>query len=328
MRYITAIFLFISCNFAANEKSGDIVDENPKNSNSNFVSDFKREIVVFSTNSGSTWQPLSSGLPGNTQASFIEKIGNELVLATDNQGVFITENNRTKWKPIGLGLPTSKINALHISGNNIYLGLYRQGIFGSNDNGNSWQSENEGLPNLNVQAILKVNGNLVVGTDIGIFKTQGEGNWKQKSSNAQILSLNESQGKLIAGTATGILLSIDGGANWKQIHSEGAIHSTAFIENRIYAMYMSGDVYASDDFGKNWMKFSYSPNYRAYIYELVGTTDYLLMSNSYGLFKSTDKGISWVNYFKEERFIFFDFLIDGKIIYGTTREADEFRNRN
>lgn len=247
-------------------------------------------------------------------------------MATDNQGVFITENNKSKWKYIGQGLPTPKINALQIADDDIYLGLYGQGIFKSSNNGSSWQSLNEELPNLNVQAILKINENLISGTDIGIFKTKnGLKGWQQKS-NYQILSLNEFEGKIIAGTSAGVLLSIDKGETWKQIHNEGAIHYTAFINNTIYAMYMSGEVFMSEDLGNTWIKFNYSPNYRAYIYELTQIGNDLLMSNSYGLFKSTDNGRSWDNYFKEERFVFFDFLVVNNVVYGATRIANEFRN--
>lgn len=330
-------FLFITlssiigCHFNQKDSSEKQLN-NPieTNSISNKIidSNFKREIVAFSTDKGLTWKPLNDGLPENTQASFIDKKDNELILATDNQGIFITENNKSKWKNIGHDLPTSKINALQPADNDIYVGLYRQGIFKSSDNGSSWQPLNEGLPNLNVQAIVKVNENLIVGTNIGIFKTQnGLKNWKQKSLNIQILSLSKFEGKIIAGASTGVLLSMDKGETWKQIHTEGAIHYTAFIDNTIYAMYISGEVFMSKDLGNTWTKFNYSPNHRAYIYELTNIGDDLLMSNSYGLFKSTDNGKSWDNYFKEERFIFFDFLVVDNIVYGATRIANEFRNR-
>lgn len=248
--------LIIGCHFNQKDSSAN-QPNNPVDtislSNKIINTNFKRGVVAFSTDKGYTWKPLNEGLPKNTQASFIDKKDNELVLATDNQGVFITENNKSKWKYIGQGLPTPKINALQIAGNDIYLGLYSQGIFKSSNNGNSWQSLNEGLPNLGVQAILKLNGNLIVGTDIGIFKTQnGLKGWIQKLSNSQILSLNEFKGKIIAGTSTGVLLSIDQGETWKPIHTKGAIHNTAFVNNTIYAMYMSGEVFMSNDLGNTY----------------------------------------------------------------------------
>ncbi len=289
---------------------------------------FVREIVVFSNDNGATWLPLSEGLPENTQASFIDKKDDELVLATDNQGVFITENNKASWKNIGQSLPTSKVNALHVADDAIYVGLYRQGIYKSSDDGNSWQSLNEKLPNLGVQTILKFGEDLLVGTDIGIFKTPvGQTDWAQKSFGAQVLSINEFNGKMIAGTSQGVLLSVDQGETWITIHNEGAIHYTAYIDSIMYAFYVSGEGYRSTYFGNAWSKFDYLPHEGGYIYELAKIGNTLLMSNNYGLFKSTDGGNAWQNYLPEERFVFFDFLVIDNTVYGITREADEYRNR-
>jgi photosystem II stability/assembly factor-like uncharacterized protein len=149
----------------------------------------------------------------------------------------------------------------------------------------------------------------------------------RKSSNYQVLSLNAFNGQIIAGTSTGVLLSTDNGETWNHIHSEGAIHAVAFIDNVIYAMYLSGAIFMSTDSGANWTKFNYAPNYWSYIYDLAKIGDHLLMSNNYGLFNSTDSGKSWDNFYKEERFVFFDFLAADTVVYGATRIANEFRNR-
>jgi len=69
------------------------------------------------------------------------------------------------------------------------------------------------------------------------------------------------------------------------------------------------------------------PKEGGYIYELAKVGNTLLMSNNYGLFKSTDGGNIWQNYLPEERFVFFDFLVVDNTVYGITRQADEYRNR-
>lgn len=312
------------CSPPQNDTPTESSNQQKKSADTTFV----REIVVFSTDDGATWQPLSEGLPATTQASFIDKKGDELVLATDNQGIFVTENNKASWRDIGQDLPISKINALHVADNEIYVGLYRQGIYKSSDDGNSWQSLNNGLPNLRVQAILKLDENLLVGTDIGIFKTPiGQTDWKQKSSGSQVLSINEFNGKMIAGTSQGVLLSVDQGETWNTIHNEGAIHYTAYIDSIMYAFYVSGEGYRSTYFGNIWTKFDYLPKKGGYIYELAKVGNTLLMSNNYGLFKSTDKGNTWQNYLPEERFVFFDFMVIDNTVFGITRKADEYRNR-
>ncbi len=216
----------------------------------------------------------------------------------------------------------------HVSNHEIYVGLYRQGVYVSKTNGEDWLSLNEGLPNLSVQGILKVKDELIVATDIGIFKTQdGLKNWKGKFSGAQILSLNEFDGKIIAGTSSGILLSTDGGENWKYIHHEGSIHYTSIVDGKVFAMYISGDVFMSDNWGITWTNFSYTPRQQSYVYELTRVGNYLVMSNNYGVFRSIDYGENWEHIYKEERILFFDFIVFDNIIYGGTRAAMENRNK-
>ena len=321
--------LFISCNTSQKES-------NTKNLKTNYSAAslpnntlFNRQIIYSSSDNGKTWNTAITGLPSDTKASFFEKKGNEIVLGTENKGLFITENDRNKWKDIGEELPSKKINALHISGKEIYTGLYNQGIFVTKNDGDLWQSLNKGLPNLKVQGILKIKDEILVGTDDGIYKTKDNLiNWKSKYSGLQILSLQEVNGQIIAGTSKGILLSNDNGETWKTIHNEGALHYTSVLGEKIFALYMSGDVFMSEDFGTTWVEFDYTPRQSAYIYELVGTNEYLIMNNSYGVFQSIDNGQNWKHIFNEERFVFFDFVVFDNIIYGGTRPSNEYRNRN
>ena len=67
------------------------------------------------------------------------------MMATDNAGVFLSSENRTKWTSIGDKLPNKKINALYIDGNDILVGVYQKGIYKSADNGNTWTSLNFNL---------------------------------------------------------------------------------------------------------------------------------------------------------------------------------------
>ena len=321
--------VFFTCN--NRQKEGNIKSLETNYSLASLPNDtlFNRQIIYSSSDNGKTWNPAIKGLPTDTKASFLEKKGNEIVLGSENQGIFITENDRKKWKDIGEKLPSTRINALHISGEEIYAGLYNEGVYLTKNDGGLWQSLNKGLPNLKVQGILKINDEILVGTDIGIYKTKDDLiNWKLKYSGLQILSLQEVNGKIIAGTSNGVLLSSDNGETWKNIHNEGAIHYTSVFGKDIFALYMSGDVFMSEDFGSTWVEFMYTPRKSAYIYELVGKNEYLIMNNSYGVFQSVDNGQNWKHIFNEERFVFFDFIVFDNVIYGGTRPSNEYRNRN
>lgn len=289
---------------------------------------FNRQIIYSSIDNGITWNPVISDLPSDTKASFFDKKGNEIVFGTDNKGLFISENNKTKWKNIGEKLPSKKVNALHVSGEEIYVGLYNEGIYVTNNDGGLWQSLNHGLPNLKVQGILKIENEIWIGTDVGIYKTKDDLiNWKSTHSGLQVLSLQEVNGKIIAGTSSGVLISNDSGETWKTIHNEGALHYTSVVGEKIFALYVSGDVFKSEDFGSTWTKFEYAPRESAYVYELIGVKDNLIMNNSYGVFQSKDNGQTWVHTYVEERFAFFDFIAFDNVIYGGTRPTSEYRNR-
>jgi photosystem II stability/assembly factor-like uncharacterized protein len=280
-----------------------------------------------STNYGMNWQPLKSVLPPDIKVSYFERKGEQIVMATDNYGLFISENKRTRWINISNGLPGAKINAIHVSGNEIYAGVFNKGLFLSKDNGKTWISLNKNLLSLSVQSIVKTKTKIIVATDQGIFlKQDGTEQWKNVYSGEQIISLNQSNGMIIAGGLTGVLLSTDDGEHWKQIHKGGAVHYTALMDNQIFALYISGDVFKSDDWGKSWSMFTYSPRSQAYIYELTKAGNYLLMSNNYGVFRSADGGRNWTLIYKIEEITFFDFIVFGNEIYAGTRVANERRH--
>lgn len=281
---------------------------------------FHRAVVYSSADFAATWQAVSSGLPSNVQASFFEKKGTTLVMATDNQGIFLKEEFSSHWQNIGRGLPNEKINALHVAGEEIYAGVYRQGVYMSSNNGKHWVSLNRDLSNLSVQAIHTVGSELLVATDGGIFRTEnGRTTWKQTFAGEQAISLQEYQGKIIAGTMSGVLLSHDGGKHWTFIHKKGAVHNTALIKGRVFAMYISGDVFVSENWGESWTACQYAPRDGSYAYEIINIGDTLVMSNNYGIFKSDDWGQHWEHVYKEHHMVIIDLIAVGNTLYSGTR---------
>lgn len=275
--------------------------------------------ILISKDQGLSWEE-GSDLSTDIMASFIEPFGDELILATEHHHLFISEGNITRWKRIGLDLPGSKINALQVVDEEILIAIFKNGVFGSSDQGQSWVSYNENLPDLKVLAVLVLGNELLVATDSGIYKsTQNRKAWKQVFEGRQAVSLQEKDGHIIAGCTAGVLLSTDKGENWEFIHKKGAIHQTAIAGHTIAAMYISNEVYLSDNLGKSWTKAQYGPSEGSYVYELAAVGDYLIMSNNYGLFRSTDQGKTWTLDFPFEERVFFDFCVKDGILYGGLR---------
>ena len=287
-----------------------------------------RNSLLLSKDFGETWTNVSQDLPHDIQLSFIEKMNDEIVMATDNKGLFKSSEKRTKWTPITANLPGKKINALHIFDQSIYVGVYQKGIFVSTDNGNSWISLNYDLPNLNVQAIWKMGARLFVGTDEGIFEfLENQESWKSLGITAQILSIYDYKEKLVLGTSLGTAYSPDKGASWEWIRKKGAVHYTHNIKDRIVELGLNGDLFFSNDWGANWVESTYAPREWSYIYELVEANGYYIMSNNYGIHRSSNSGKTWDHIYKTESIAIFDFLVIGKEIYGGTRAWDEYRKR-
>lgn len=283
--------------------------------------------LFISTDYGENWVDVSYNLPDDVQVSFLEQKGEELVLASDNLGVFLSSENRTQWTAIGATLPSKKINALHIVGEAIYVGVYRNGIFKTTDDGRSWQALNENLPNLNVQAIFQSGQRLLVGTDGGLFFLDPNSNWQATNINNQVLSIYEHDNVLVAGTQRGTALSQTRGTSWEWIREEGAVHYTHPIDSRIVELMINGELVYSDDQGNSWTSIYYGPNGDSYIYEIIAAGDYQLISNNYGVHRSSDNGQSWKLIYPIETLAFFDFFVTGDTIYGGTRVWDEFRGR-
>lgn len=288
-----------------------------------------RKPLLISSDFGRSWQNVSGNLPDDIQASFLEPKGEEIVMATDNLGLWLSGQNRTTWKEIGQGLPAKKINALYVSGEEIYVGVYREGIYRSFDEGQTWTSLNFDLPNLSVQAINVYKDRVFVGTDLGIYQLNAEERyWEAAIIGPQVLSIYDFDDKLIAGSSQGSLLSSDGGKSWKWIRQEGAIHYTHNIGKRIYELVLNGDLMYSDDWGESWTETFYEPRSGSYVYEIAQVGEILVMSNNYGIHISEDHGVTWTQTYPTEEMGFIDFLVIGEQIYGGTRAWDEYRKRN
>ncbi|MEL7531204.1 MAG: hypothetical protein AAFN10_07860 [Bacteroidota bacterium] len=287
-----------------------------------------RSPLYVSADQGSTWEAVVSNLPDDTQVSFMEMMGAHMLIASDNRGLYLANQSFTHFEMISEALPSKKINALHLDGETIYVGVYQAGIYQSDDLGQSWQSLNYDLPNMRVQAIRVYEGALVVGTDVGIYQFDKKlSKWENLYADVQVLSLESLQGAWIAGTSRGTLKSTDQGKDWQWIHAIGAVHYTHIVDEQIVEFSLMEDVYLSPDLGQTWTKANISPKESSYVYEVIKSGQSLVLSNNYGIHRSTDGGKNWQLVHATEEMGFFDLYPRGKLIYGGTRVWDEFRGR-
>ena len=215
--------------------------------------------VYLSTDNGDNWTAVNNNLP-ETLISFMYLYGNKLYACTGGVGLFRTTNNGANWDNLGLvgeniracaenasgifagtndhgvyrstddgstwvqvnnGLNNPTIWSLCINGSDIFAGgtvLYR-----SMDNGENWDLLTNGLPNppLNVNAFTKINSNIYISIDGGVYSTTDDGDsWNNLGLNGTNVEEIYSYGtNLFAGVSgTGIYLSTDNGSNWNSVN--------------------------------------------------------------------------------------------------------------
>lgn len=319
------VLCFSSC---TNEKPLEGATAKLSNSVASQSADNFISPVYLSTDGGLSWKAIKAGLPENVQGSFLCPYQDELLLATDNKGIFLSQKNKTSWKDISGNLPGKKINALFAHKKDVWVGVYQQGVFKSDDLGKTWINYSFNLPDVRVQAILIVDDQILLGTDSGLFLLDEITMlWREVFIGTQIVSLNLRGNYILAGTDKGALLSKDAGKTWEEIHRKGAAHNTAILDDQLFLMNISNPLFRSQDWGKTWGEANYGPKEESYIYEMLALGDTYLLSNNYGVHRSEDSGTNWTLIFPEKRFIFFDFVVVEGVIYGTTRNLETWRDK-
>lgn len=108
---------------------------------------------------------------------------------------------------------------------------------------------------------------------------------------------------MIAGTSKGVLLSDRRAESWHWIHGEGAVQNTVVLNEQMFIMYVSGELYVSQN-GRLISKVDYSLDKRSSVYDVVIFENHLIMSNNDGIYESTDNGISWSLVYHTKELVF------------------------
>jgi hypothetical protein len=92
--------------------------------------------VFLSTNSGTSWTPVNTGLPDQYEQTVdaLAVSGTNLFAGDDYYGVFLTTNNGANWTPVNTGLTdiptdTHRFLSLAVSGTNLFAGTSDDGVW-------------------------------------------------------------------------------------------------------------------------------------------------------------------------------------------------------
>jgi photosystem II stability/assembly factor-like uncharacterized protein len=224
-----------------------------------------------------------------------------------------------------------RINVIRFDPSNtstIYIGTAGGGVWKSNDAGSTWTPISDNIPVLSIADIaidpsnpssiyiatgdgygygMGVNGDFWGGLySAGILhSTDGGATWNTtglcyaQSNNIiiQRLVLDPSNSNvLLAGTKTGLMRSIDAGANWTQVLT-GRIYDIEYNTANSSTVYCAGNnnIYKSADGGATWSSIKSSVGSDRISIEVSAANAQVIYSLAIGgsLLKSTDGGATW-----------------------------------
>jgi hypothetical protein len=136
--------------------------------------------IYLSTNNGTSWSALSTGLPQVADLNSLTIDGNTLYAGitgytnadvAGGSGIYTSTNNGSSWTTVGgSGLPPSPFNAISMasSGSNIFAGYDSDGVYLSTNNGSTWTAlGDDQTDDLTVGCIAIVGTTVIIGDSLG-----------------------------------------------------------------------------------------------------------------------------------------------------------------
>ena len=226
--------------------------------------------VFLSTDNGTNWKAVDSGLPANTGVNCLAASGSNIFAGTAG-GIFLSTDNGTSWTAGNSGLKNNTVTCLAGSGGKIFAGTIGGGVFLSTNNGAKWTAVNSGLTNTRVNCLAVSGGSIFAGT-----------------------------GANMVGYCGGIFLSTDNGTSWKAVNS-GLPASPACIGvvplavsgSSIFAGSMSGGVFLFTDNGTSWKAVDSGLPATPWVKCFAVSGSSIFVGTNGGVFLSTNNGTSW-----------------------------------
>ncbi len=244
--------------------------------------------VFLSTNNGTSWRAVGSGLTNATVQSLVvspDGTGGTNLFAGTSRGVFLSTNDGTSWTELNSGLIDTSIVALAVSpngngGTNLFAGAQNGGgVYLSTNNGTTWTAVSSGL--------LKTIYDPSLYVSVWVFTASPNG---AGGTN------------LFAGTDNGVYLSTNNGTSWSAVstgllptgvYEYSIIHSFAFVGTALFAETSGGSVYMSANNGTNWAPAD-SGLANTIVQSLVASgTNLFAGTYDDGVYLSTNNGATW-----------------------------------
>ena len=264
------------------------------------------EGAFLSTNDGSSWSAVNTGLTNPDVLSFCIKEAS--IFAGTFGGVFRSDNKGASWTQVDSGFTSGNVTSFLVLDSTIFAGTSgigggSAGIFLSTDNGLSWTARNSGLTNsaLKVASLFSADGFIFAGTQYGVFRSSNHGaNWSSTSPyGSPVSSVAANDSVLFAGNYSGILVSNDSGATWSVPGiSLGNVWGLSVDPSlqRGQNLFVGGSAgsFISSNFGRNWIRLGSGLSH-TYVNTYAFDGNNIFAGTQNGILLSSDTGNTWTS---------------------------------
>jgi Baseplate J-like protein len=263
---------------------------------------------------GTKWQSVNEGL-SNFDVRCLVANSQGVLFAATAAGVFRSIDQGDSWTAVNSGLSNTNVQTILIVENDeILIGTAADGVFVSNDNGGSWSSIGIGTveskttisggtrttvskttPNTVIRSLAKQQSSYFAGTDDGVYKTADQGKtWPQTSLTGKIIrSLVVIPNHIFAETGNEIWESSDLGVTWNGKNLPNKRSSLIAFGNQVFGIATDG-IYSFID-NAPWAKITTTGLTTDVNKIIIDSTGNMFAFTFKGVFRSTDKAVSWEN---------------------------------
>jgi hypothetical protein len=232
--------------------------------------------------------------------------GDTLYAGTLSNGVYRSIGGNG-WTEINNGITIKEVWAIAVLGKSVFAGTKSGGIFKSLDNGNTWILSNTGIPSTTIIRAFAQFGTKIFATtnNSGIYVSLDNGSsWTQHNSGISGLvarPLLTTETDLFVGVGTRVYKYDSANSKWLLASTgipNNTVSSIAYMKSNknLFAGISSSinEVARSEDNGNNWVLSDNGlPKVPVDALATIGTN--IFAGNDYGVYLSTNFGISWSN---------------------------------
>jgi photosystem II stability/assembly factor-like uncharacterized protein len=183
-----------------------------------------------------------------------------------------------------------------------FLLIFILSLFITNTTKADWENVSKGLYGGNIEAIVQAGDTLVVASGgFDCFYSIDQGKTWEKGKGYPFSSFIYVNGMYLgishATTSKDVMISVDGGQNWKNRNAKfdptkTALYQIYYYSNTLYLGTSIG-LFTSTDFGKNWVQRTEEPLLKNEIYSITAKNNYVYLGSAQAVFISSYYGKTW-----------------------------------